>query len=185
VSRPFVFLDRDGTLVRDHGYTHRLADYELLPGVRAGLLRMRQAGFALAVVTNQSGIGRGYYTEADLHAFQAHLFSDLERRGVRLEGSYFCPHLPDAGCPCRKPEPGLLWRARRELGADLAASWVVGDRASDVELARRAGCRGAVLVGAEAMQRAEHGAAPAVRDLVEAAEFIVSKGAGTREGEPA
>jgi len=182
VTRPFVFLDRDGTLVRDSGYTHKLADYELLPGVREGLLRMSRAGFALAVVTNQSGIGRGYYGEADLQAFQAHLFADLERSGIRFESTFFCPHLPDAGCPCRKPAPGLLWRAREELGAELGASWVVGDRASDVELARRAGCRGAVLLGTPALARGELGGEGVVRDLKEAADFILSHSARpTRE----
>jgi len=180
VTRPFVFLDRDGTLVRDSGYTHKLTDYELLPGVREGLLRMSRAGFALAVVTNQSGIGRGYYGEADLQAFQAHLFADLERSGIRFECTLFCPHLPDAGCPCRKPAPGLLWRAREELGAELGASWVVGDRASDVELARRAGCRGAVLLGSPALPHRELGETGVVRDLKEAADFILSQSAGPR-----
>ena len=180
MTRPFVFLDRDGTLVCDKGYTHKLSDYELLPRVRDGLLRMSRAGFALAVVTNQSGIGRGYYGEADLNAFQAHLFADLERSGIRLECTLFCPHLPDAGCTCRKPAPGLLWRAREELGADLAASWVVGDRACDVELAQRAGCRGAVLVGVDATGPGEIGETPVLRDLVEAAEFILSHAARTR-----
>jgi D-glycero-D-manno-heptose 1,7-bisphosphate phosphatase len=182
VTRRFVFLDRDGTLVRDKGYTHKLADYELLPGVREGLLRMSRAGFALAVVTNQSGIGRGYYGEADLQAFQAHLFADLERSGVRFERTLFCPHVPDAGCTCRKPAPGLLWRAREELGADLAASWVVGDRVCDVELAQRAGCRGAVLVGEDATRLGELGEIPAVRDLEEAAELILSHGPEKKGG---
>ncbi len=179
MTRPFVFLDRDGTLVRDKGYTHKLSDYELLPRVRDGLLRMSRAGFALAVVTNQSGIGRGYYGEADLNAFQAHLFADLERSGIRLECTLFCPHLPDAGCTCRKPAPGLLWRAREELGADLGASWVVGDRACDVELAQRAGCRGAVLVGVDATGPGEIGVTPVLRDLMEAVEFILSHAAPT------
>jgi D-glycero-D-manno-heptose 1,7-bisphosphate phosphatase len=183
VTRPFVFLDRDGTLIRDHGYTHKLADYELLPGVQQGLLRMRQGGFSLAVVTNQSGIGRGYYAEADLQAFQAHLFADLARSGIRFERTFFCPHLPEAGCTCRKPAPGLLWRAREELGADLGASWVVGDRASDVELAQRAGCRGAVLIGVNATRKL--GEVPTVRDLEEAAEFILSRDAQPEGGGPA
>jgi len=183
VTRPFVFLDRDGTLVRDRGYTYKLADYELLPGVREGLLRMQQGGFSLAVVTNQSGIGRGYYAEADLQAFQAHLFAELERSGIRFEHTFFCPHLPDAGCACRKPAPGLLWRAREELGADLGASWVVGDRASDLELARRAGCRGAVLVGVDATP--ELGDGRAVQNLEEAAEFILSQDAEADRGGPA
>ena len=114
MTRAFVFLDRDGTLVRDHGYTHRLGDYELLPGVREGLLRIARAGFGLAVVTNQSGIGRGYYGLADFEAFQAQLYADLLRSGIRIEATLFCPHLPEAGCSCRKPAPGLLWRMEKK-----------------------------------------------------------------------
>ena len=142
----FVFLDRDGTLVRDLGYTHRIEDYELLPGVASGLRRILDAGYRLAVITNQSGIGRGYYSAEQYAAFQTHLASDLARQGVPIEASYFCPHRPEAECECRKPRPALLHRAERELGADLARSWVIGDSAVDVELAQRGGCRGAVLV---------------------------------------
>jgi D-glycero-D-manno-heptose 1,7-bisphosphate phosphatase len=139
-----VFLDRDGTLVRDTGYPHRDEDYELLPGVGEALRRLQQRGYRLAIVTNQSGIGRGLFGEADFERFQARLGADLARAGVLIERTYHCPHRPEAGCACRKPAPGMLWRARDELGADLAASWVVGDGAADVELAARAGCGGAV-----------------------------------------
>jgi histidinol-phosphate phosphatase family protein len=177
--RPFVFLDRDGTLVRDRGYTWRIEDYALLPGVVEGLRRLARSGFALAIVTNQSGIGRGYYELADFQAFQAHLLADLARRGVRIEASLFCPHRPDQGCACRKPAPGLLERAAREHGADLARSWVVGDQASDVELAARAGCAGAVLVLTGEGARAG-AAVPArvarVPDLEAAARWIESRG---------
>jgi len=139
--RPFVFLDRDGTLLHDPGYLHRIEDYALLPGVAAGLAELQSAGRALAIVTNQSGLGRGYYAPADYEALQAKLISDLETRGVRIEATYFCPHLPDARCNCRKPATGMLQRAERELGADLARSWVIGDAATDAELALAAGCR--------------------------------------------
>jgi len=142
----FVFLDRDGTLVRDLGYTHRIEDYELLPGVVSGLRRILAAGYKLAVITNQSGIGRGYYSAEQYQAFQAHLVGDLAAQGVPIEASYCCPHRPDAGCQCRKPQPALLHRARDEIGADLSSSWMIGDSAIDVELAKRGGCRGAVLV---------------------------------------
>ena len=103
----FVFLDRDGTLVRDAGYVHRIEDYALLPGVVPALRRLAAAGFGLAVVTNQSGIGRGLFSLADYHAFERHLEADLARQGVPLAASFFCPHRPDEGCACRKPAPGL------------------------------------------------------------------------------
>jgi D-glycero-D-manno-heptose 1,7-bisphosphate phosphatase len=142
----FVFLDRDGTLVRDRGYTHRIEDYELLPGVVSGLRRLLDSGYRLAGISNQSGIGRGYYSAEQYAAFQAHLAGDLARQGIPIDGSYFCPHRPEANCECRKPRPALLHRAERELGADLARSWVIGDSTIDVELAQRGGCRGAVRI---------------------------------------
>ncbi len=142
----FVLLDRDGTLVEDEGYTHRIEDYRLLPGVREGLHQLAGAGYRLAIVTNQSGIARGLFDEAAFHAFQRRLGDDLAAAGVRIERSFFCPHLPEAGCACRKPAPGMLLAAARELGARLDVSWLIGDAASDVEAAARAGCRGAILV---------------------------------------
>jgi len=146
ILRPFVFVDRDGTLVRDSGYVHRVADYALLPGVATGLHRLADAGFQIAIVTNQSGIARGYYGEIDFARFQAHLEADLASQGVRVAGHFFCPHLPDAGCDCRKPAPGMLFAARERLGADLAASFMIGNDATDAEAAASAGCCGAVVI---------------------------------------
>jgi len=145
----FVFLDRDGTLVHDGGYVHRLDDYRLLPGVVPALSRLEAAGFGLAIVTNQAGIGRGLFSESDYHAFEARLERDLARQGVRIAGSFFCPHPPDAGCGCRKPAPGLYWAARAALGADLALSFAIGNARRDTEAGLAAGCRAAVLIGPE------------------------------------
>lgn len=144
----FVFLDRDGTLVRDTGYPHRAADYALLPGTGRALARLRTAGFRLVIVTNQSGIGRGLFGESDFRSFQKLLLDDLAAAGVEIEATYHCPHAPDAGCGCRKPAPGLILRARDDLGADPGQCWVVGDADRDIAVAARAGCRGAVRVGA-------------------------------------
>ncbi len=175
-KRPCVFLDRDGTLVEDQGYTHKLSDYRLLDGVVPGLQRLQASGYRLVIVTNQSGIGRGYYESADFERFTAHLCADLARQGIRIDGTYHCPHRPDAGCACRKPAAAMLERARDELALDLAASWVVGDYTSDVEVARAAGCRGAVLVltgrGAEADASAD-ASVPRAADLTAAAEVIL------------
>jgi histidinol-phosphate phosphatase family protein len=181
VSR-FVFLDRDGTLVRDAGYPNQPEHYELLPGVGAALRRLRDTGYRLAIVTNQSGIGRGLFGEDDFERFQATLLADLARAGVAIERTYHCPHVPDAGCGCRKPAPGMLWRAREELGADLAASWVVGDSVVDVGLAARAGCVGAVWLAPDHAAPAPserpglYARAPSV---VEAAEHILLGGRST------
>jgi D-glycero-D-manno-heptose 1,7-bisphosphate phosphatase len=179
-----VFLDRDGTLTLDRGYTHRVEDYELLPGVVDGLRLIERAGYALAVITNQSGLERGLFPLGDLEEFHRHLTLDLAQQGVTIEAALHCPHLPDAGCVCRKPSPGLLRRAEHELGADLARSWVVGDRRSDVELATRAGCRGGILVltgcGQEESARVSP-SVPRAHDLVEAARIVQ---AGSGQGAP-
>jgi D-glycero-D-manno-heptose 1,7-bisphosphate phosphatase len=171
--RRFVFLDRDGTLVRDHGYTHRVEDYELLPGAAAALHRLALAGFGLAIVTNQSGIGRGLFDEAAYRRFEAHLEDDLARQGVPIAGSFFCPHRPDQGCRCRKPEPGLFFAARDALGADLGASFVVGNDLRDAEAGLAAGCRAALLVGRERAEALPPRTAR-VGDLGEAAALIVA-----------
>jgi D-glycero-D-manno-heptose 1,7-bisphosphate phosphatase len=147
--RPFVFLDRDGTLIEDRHYAHALADYAPLPGAYEAVRALRAAGFGTAIVSNQSGIGRGLFSGADHARFESHLLADFAAHGAPLDAAYHCPHRPDAGCDCRKPRPGLLERARREHGVDLGASWVVGDKESDVELARNAGCA-AILIGMEA-----------------------------------
>ncbi len=171
----FVFIDRDGTLIEDVGFVHRVADYARLPGAAEGLHLLRDAGFRLAIVTNQSGIGRGRFSTSDYEVFQQHLIDDFRTRGVKFEATYVCPHLPDAGCSCRKPEPGLLEAAARELDCDLARSWMVGDKPSDMELAARAGCRGVyVLTGHGRSLRSELGRHVGVaEDLLEAARRIV------------
>lgn len=173
----YAFLDRDGTLVEDRGYVHRVEDYARLPGAVEGLRLLGAAGFRLAIVTNQSGIARGLYGVAEFRAFQAHLERDFAAHGVRFDAVYFCPHLPEAGCVCRKPKPGLLERARRELGADLARSIVIGDSARDASMARAAGCRAiCVLTGKDAAAlRGELSAdVPVAADLVAAARLALT-----------
>ena len=149
MTRAYVFLDRDGTLVEDPGYLHRIEDYALLPGVVEALASLQRGGYGLALVTNQSGIGRGLFEPGDFEAIQTRLLDDLAGGGVQIDATYICPHRPDAGCACRKPAIGLLERAVRDLDADLAASWVVGDKPSDMELAHNAGCRGVYVLTGE------------------------------------
>ena len=175
-GRRFLFVDRDGTLIEDRGYVHRIENYTPLPGAVEGLRLLQQADLAIAIVTNQSGIGRGYYTEEDFRTFQDRLVEDFAAKGVRIEATYHCPHAPDAGCTCRKPGTGLLERARDELGAELARSFVVGDHPSDIEMARRAGCQPVfVLTGqGRALREAISSDVPVANDLVEAAHRILA-----------
>jgi D-glycero-D-manno-heptose 1,7-bisphosphate phosphatase len=150
VKRPAVFLDRDGTLIEDCGYLQDPALVRVLPGVADGLRRLRSAGFVCVVVTNQSGIGRGMFAEADYHRVHAEMVRLLSAHGATLDAAYFCPAAPAADGvdehPDRKPSPGMLLRAAAELDLDLASSWIIGDAPRDVEAGRRAGCRG-ILVG--------------------------------------
>lgn len=176
MDRAYVFLDRDGTLIEDVHHGHRLEDYLLLPGTIDALGRLRQAGFRLAIVTNQSGIGRGLFGLDDYARYHGRLLDDLSAAGLEIDATYMCPHVPDAGCECRKPSPGSLLRARVELGADLAASWVVGDHVSDVRLAENAGARGIlVLTGHGSVERPKLGTTEAtvVPDLPAAVAHIV------------
>ena len=150
--RAAVFLDRDGTLIEEKCYISRPEQVRLLPGAVQSLAMLRQAGFACVVVTNQSGLGRGMFTEADLLAVHDELTRQLRLAGVGLDGLYHCPVAPlvkDKTAiehPDRKPGPGMLQRAARDLNLDLAASWMVGDSASDILAGRNAGCRGGILL---------------------------------------
>ena len=144
--QPAAFIDRDGVINIDHGYLHHWADFRWVPGAVQGLRALQDAGYALVVVTNQSGIARGYYTEAQYQALTAHMVEALAAEGVTLAGVYHCPHHPEGSvpgltlaCDCRKPAPGMILQAIRELGLDPSHSLIVGDKDSDIEAGRLAG----------------------------------------------
>jgi heptosyltransferase-2 len=132
-----VFLDRDGTLNPDPGYIGRPEDFELHPGVGAALARLNRAGACLILVTNQSGIARGMFTPDDLEAIHEKLADRLALHGARFDAIYHCPHHPEERCTCRKPAIGMAERAIAELGLDRSRMYLVGDQASDVEMAKR------------------------------------------------
>ncbi|MDR1856520.1 MAG: HAD family hydrolase [Desulfovibrio sp.] len=142
-----VFLDRDGTMNRNDGYVHTWDAWVWLPGVPEALARLQRHGWRLVVVSNQSGIARGYFDEKALHDLEAAVDADLARHGVRIAGWYHCPHLPEitGPCTCRKPEPGMLRQAARDLGINLRASWVIGDKYLDAQAGIKVGCRAIIL----------------------------------------
>ncbi len=144
--RPAVFLDRDGTLNVERNYLSDPARLTLLPGVPEALKRLRDAGFLLFVVTNQSGIGRGYYTEADMHAVNRRLEASVLSDGIRFEHIYFAPEAPEAPSRGRKPSPQFLFDARDAYGVDLSRSFLIGDKLADLECGWNAGVRASVLV---------------------------------------
>lgn len=149
-----AFLDRDGVINVDHGYVHRIDQFELIPGVTTALKRLQQAGMRLIVVTNQSGIARGLYGESDYQRLTDHMRSLLLREGIQLDSVYHCPHLPDAAldayrreCDCRKPMPGMILRGLADFGIDPARSLLFGDKPSDIQAGRAAGIGWCCLVG--------------------------------------
>jgi D-glycero-D-manno-heptose 1,7-bisphosphate phosphatase len=148
VSRPAVFLDRDGTIVREADYLRSPERLRLLPRAAEAIRRLNDSGFAVVVATNQSGIARGLLTEDDLAQVHKVLAERLAKRGARLDAIYFCPHHPTAGagryrreCSCRKPAPGMLLRAAQELDLDLSRCIAVGDSQRDLIAGREVGCR--------------------------------------------
>lgn len=175
--RPAAFLDRDGTIIVEKQFLSRPEDVALIPGAARAMKRLANAGFALVLVTNQSGIGRGLFGEDDYQAVQARFAELLRDAGVALDGAYYCPHHPDftGPCDCRKPAPGLFLRAARDLGLDLARSVYVGDRLRDVLPGLALGGR-AFLVrtgyGREEASAAPSGAV-VVDDLAEATENVL------------
>jgi D-glycero-D-manno-heptose 1,7-bisphosphate phosphatase len=151
--RKAAFLDRDGVINRDRGYIFRARDFELLPGAVEGLRELSRKGYELAVVSNQSGIARGYFTAADHEALTLHMTSELARQGVVLAATAHCPHLPDAAvaayrcvCACRKPAPGMVLDLLARLRVDAAASILVGDKGTDIQAGRAAGVGRCYLV---------------------------------------
>ena len=154
--RKAAFLDRDGVINRDKAYVHRWEDFEFMPGAIEGMRRMQDAGYALVIVTNQSGLARGYYSEAQYQQLTARVRQHLTQHGVELAGVYHCPHHPQGQvpalsieCDCRKPAPGLLLQAARELGLSLPDSLLIGDKPSDIQAARAAGVGHAYQVDSE------------------------------------
>ena len=152
-SRPAVFIDRDGTLTDEVGYVNHPARLRLLPRSAEAVRRLNAAGVAAVVATNQAGLARGYFSKDVLEAVHERLVDLLAREGARLDGLYVCPHHPTEGeppfradCDCRKPRPGLLLRAAADLDLDLGASVVVGDKPSDLAVARPVGARGVLVL---------------------------------------
>ena len=187
MKKPVVFLDRDGTINEEVGYLRQPEDLKLLPRAAEGLRLLKEAGLALVVLTNQSGIARGYFDEETLARVHERLNELLAAQGVELDGLYYCPHHPDEGCSCRKPKTGLAERAAEELGLDLKRAFVVGDRDVDVALGKNLGATSVLVLtgyGRRDLSRllSREGKAPAcvtpdmvAEDLFQAAKKILAR----------
>ena len=184
VLRPAVFLDRDGTLNVEQSYITHPDQMNLLPGAASAIRLLRDAGFVCVVVTNQSGVGRGFMTQDDLDRVHEEMTNQLRALDAMVDAIYACPHPIDH--PDRKPKPGMLLRAASDLSLDLARSWIIGDSTRDIEAGRAAGCLGFVLVRSghpfdDGMIEAMRPTQVAV-DVLAAAEYIVGRQAKTTSG---
>lgn len=174
MKRPAIFLDRDGTLIEEVNYLSRLEDLRLFPFTAGAVKLLKDNGFLVIVVTNQSGIGRGIYTEAAMHSIHEQIQDEL---AGAIDGFYFCPHLPCDGCDCRKPGLGMINSALADFAIDLENSWMVGDKKIDIEAGQLANMRTAlVLTGYGQQHKAALEELPNIisDDLGSAAERIVA-----------
>ncbi len=183
-----VFLDRDGTINVEKNYLYKIEDFEFLPGVVNGLRLLQDAGYKLIVITNQSGIGRGYYTEEDYKNLNDWMIDELKKYGVVIDAVYYCPHLPDAKvekyrkiCNCRKPAIGLYDEAIKDFDIDVSHSWAIGDKIRDCGICEKTECRGFLIENnekSEIIEYVKNGRYRNIRyaeDLRAAAERIVEE----------
>ena len=189
MKRRAVFIDRDGTLSEEVGYINHPSRFRLFPYAADAVKHLNESGWLAIVTTNQAGVARGYFFEEMIATVHAAMTKDLESNGARLDAIYYCAHHPSVGeapyrvdCDCRKPKPGLISQAARDLEIELSESWMVGDRYSDVELARNAGVKSAFVLSGYGRGEWEHQRSTWVHqpdlvaeDLLEAVEAIVSQ----------
>lgn len=143
-----VFVDRDNTISKDVPYCSRPEDFELLPMAADGIRLLNEHGFKVVIVTNQSGIARGFFTEETLERIHCKMMDELAKEKAHIDGIYYCPHHPDDDCECRKPKPALLLQAANDFNIDLRSSYVIGDSAMDIEMGKMVGCS-TILINAE------------------------------------
>jgi D-glycero-D-manno-heptose 1,7-bisphosphate phosphatase len=180
-----VFLDRDGTINVEKEYLYKVEDFEFIPGAPEAIKSLKDAGFLVIVVSNQSGIGRGYFDEQAVEALHRHIQEELAGHGTSIDAFYFCPHHPEKGvgdykivCDCRKGEPGMLLQAANDHDIDLHRSFMIGDKLADVEAGERAGCQSIlVMTGYGQSVSSELGVLKAKKcpDLGHAAKLIINE----------
>ena len=149
-----LFLDRDGIINIDHGYVYKIEDFEFVEGIFDFVKLFVNKEFLIFVVTNQSGIGRGYYSEEDFTTLNKWMTKEFEKHSITIEKIYRCPHLPEEKCHCRKPETGMIDKAVKKYNIDLSNSWMIGDKQSDMELAFNANIGNSIYIGDKKVKHA-------------------------------
>jgi D-glycero-D-manno-heptose 1,7-bisphosphate phosphatase len=174
-----IFLDRDNTVIKDDGYFHDASAIVFIPGAIDGLRALHNAGFLLFIITNQSGIGRGYFPESDAIAVHEKITELLAEQSIPIEKIYYCPHAPEDNCECRKPKPFLILKAAQEFNIDLAKSFFIGDHSKDIKAGKAAGTR-TVFIGKDDMDNPTATTSPMIditaANIAEAAEKIITYG---------
>ncbi|WPE16255.1 D-glycero-beta-D-manno-heptose 1,7-bisphosphate 7-phosphatase [Candidatus Thioglobus autotrophicus] len=141
-----IFLDRDGVINKEVGYLHKIEDFEFINGVFDACLDFQSSNYKIIIVTNQSGIERGYYSEKDFHTVTDWMLNQFKDYGVRILDVFYCPHGPESSCDCRKPKPGMFNQANAKYHIDMGESWMIGDKEADIQAANSAGISNTVLV---------------------------------------
>ncbi|HOK05277.1 MAG TPA: D-glycero-beta-D-manno-heptose 1,7-bisphosphate 7-phosphatase [Victivallales bacterium] len=167
-----VFLDRDNTIIFDKGYLSNPDEVKLISGVTPALKKLSEAGFLLIIVTNQSGIGRGYFSKEQMNLVNQKILQMLEKENIHIEKIYFCPHTPSENCECRKPKPGLILKAARELKIDISKSIMIGDKTSDLEAGIMAGCKYNIMINNSKDNPPKN--AMVFQSLTQAADYIIA-----------
>ncbi|HPZ07140.1 MAG TPA: D-glycero-beta-D-manno-heptose 1,7-bisphosphate 7-phosphatase [Candidatus Eremiobacteraeota bacterium] len=173
-----VFLDRDGTINPDKNYLYRIEDWEFIPGSVEGMKLLFDKDYKLVIVTNQAGIGKGYYRKEDMEKLHNYVISLLKEKNIEIAGIYFCPHDPAENCNCRKPGTAMTEQSIRELNINISESYCVGDKTCDIKMGKDTGCKTILVKTGKGGQDGEYKVEPdfIVEDLLEAAKLIVRGG---------
>ncbi|MBI2541630.1 HAD family hydrolase [Candidatus Woesearchaeota archaeon] len=170
-----VLMDRDGVVTEDLGYVHKIKDFNLVQNAVEGLKLLK--GFRLIFITNQSGIGRGYFKFEDFLDYNSRVVEELKKHGIKIEKTYVCPHAPEDNCGCRKPKTKMIKDAERDFKIDLSKSFVIGDKKIDVDMGHNSGCKSILVLTGNGMKEKENANADYIaKDLIDAAKWILKHG---------
>ena len=154
-NKRIIFLDRDGVINTDTGYVYKIEDFKIIDGVFEACLEFKKLGFDIIVVTNQSGINRGYFTLNDFHKLNKYMKKEFLKNKIEILNIFYCPHKPEDKCKCRKPEMGMITKALELYDIDLENSWMIGDKESDIQLALKANIKNKILISSSYLNTQE------------------------------